>query len=120
MPRSPMNTPPPPSPSGSVTSSGRKGGLSGIKPPSYQYIVTAGRPGVRPTARCAGKTYFVLIAAGYEAGASGGPPHAVDADSTVDGYVSPSAQYGWSIKCAPMSPMALTPKSTHPRQLKGW
>src|SRR5688500_1827309 len=48
MPFVPMNTPPPPSARGSITSSGRNGGRGGMRPPSYQYIFTAGCAGALP------------------------------------------------------------------------
>src|SRR5687768_8936520 len=109
-----MNTPPPPLRRGSDTSSGRNGGRGGMSPPSYQYIVTGGAD---PRA---GNSYVAVIASGYVPGFCGDPPHGVDDALMLVGYVRPSAQYGWSMRWAPMSPIALTPKSTQPRQLNGW
>src|SRR5688572_25165579 len=120
IPFDPTNTPPPPSPRGSVTSSGRNGGRAGMRPPSYQYTFTAGCAGVLPTAGRSGNSYCTIVASGYVAGFCAPPPHGVDDADTLVGYVRFSAQNTWSMRCAPMSPMAPTPKSTQPRQLNGW
>src|SRR5688572_216483 len=94
MPVVPMNTPPPPSARGSVTSSGRNGGRGGMRPPSYQYIFTAGCAGTLPAAGRAGNSYCTIVASGYVAGVRSPPPHGVDVDEMLVGYVRPNAQNG--------------------------
>jgi hypothetical protein len=46
--------------------------------------------------------------------------YGVDVVSTVAGMSRSSDQNEESIRWAPMSPMAPTPQSVQPRQLKGW
>src|SRR3970282_1266485 len=60
------------------------------------------------------------MANGYDTGLAAGPPHGVELDVIDVGRPRPNDQYAWSIRCAPMSPMALTPNGTQPRQLNGW
>ena len=84
-----------------------------MSPPSYHESVTGGRSPRAGYSNCA------IIASGYVAGFSALPPHGVEVALIDVGYFRSSAQNGWSIRCAPMSPIAPTPKSTHPRQLKG-
>src|SRR5688500_18343355 len=78
IPFEPTNTPPPPSPRGSVMSSGRKGGRGGIRPPSYQYTFTGGCAGLRPSAFRSGNSYCTVVASGYVAGFCAPPPHGDD------------------------------------------
>jgi hypothetical protein len=59
------------------------------------------------------------MASGYVPGSFSPPPHGVDDAMMHVGWSRPSAQKGWSTMWAPMSPIALTPKSTKPRQLNG-
>src|SRR4051812_7420785 len=101
--------PPPPSPPGN----GKSRSITGVRPPSYHVMTTGGIE-----ARAA-NSYRVIIARGYDPGLLAGAPHGVDDDVMAVGSPRLSAQNGWSSRCAPMSPMALTPKSTQPRQLKG-
>src|SRR5688500_10723514 len=105
----PTNTAPPPSPLGRGTSAR----IIGESPPSYQYIVTAG---LSPRAA---NSYRVVMASGYDAGLLAGPPQGVEFDTVDVGRPRPNDQYDWSMRCAPMSPMALTPNGTHPLQLNG-
>ena len=79
MPFSPTNTPPPPSLPGLFigTSSGSISGRGGIRPPSYQYSLSASR---LPTF---GKSYCTIVAIGYVAGFCAPPPHGVD-DAAID------------------------------------
>src|SRR5687767_15308853 len=95
-PFSPTNTAPPPSPLGRGTSAR----IIGDKPPSYQYIVTAG---LSPRAA---NSYFVVMASGYDAGFAGGPPHGVEFDMMLVGRPRPNDRWDWSVGCGPMSRMA--------------
>ena len=78
-------------------------------PPSYHVIFTAG---LSPRAA---NSKYVVVALGKQTSLNG-----VEIVSTLAGMPRSSAQNGESIRCAPMSPSAPWPQSTHPRQLKGW
>src|SRR5690242_7755649 len=105
-----MKTAPPPSPLGRGTSAR----TIGESPPSYQCMVTGG---LLPRAA---NSYCVVMASGYDAGLAAGPPQGVELEMIDVGRPRPNDQYDWSMRCAPMSPIALTPNGTQPRQLNGW
>ena len=90
-----------------------------VAAPSYQSTLTGGCAARPLAAARAANSYWTSVASGYDAGFCAPPPHGVDEAEMLVGYVRPNAQNTWSMRCAPMSPMAPTPKSTHPRQLNG-
>src|SRR5258706_10836332 len=89
--------------------SGSSTGLGGRSPPSYHVSFTPGFP-LR-----AGNSYIVIVAFGKHTLLNG-----VETVSIVVGYPRSSAHIEWSMRCAPMSPIAPQPQSTQPRQLNGW